>query len=112
MFTLAEWLRAGHTLSETINASKRTYVPSRDFRASCARLDRIPWSPGNSDGSTDQGQIPVLRATYNSVNTGYASMESQLDLCAVRDMAWNIGLRPRAPPSSPATPPRSTSCRP
>jgi len=94
VFTLAEWLRSGHTLNQTVNANKRTFVPNRDFRASCARLDRIPWSPGNSDGSTDQGEIPVLRATFNSVNTGYATMESQLDLCAVRDMAWNVGLRP------------------
>jgi len=94
VFTLAEWLRSGHTLNQTVNANKRTFVPNRDFRASCARLDRIPWSPGNSDGSTDQGEIPVLRATFNSVNTGYATMESQLDLCAVRDMAWSVGLRP------------------
>ncbi|WP_068627629.1 transglycosylase domain-containing protein, partial [Oerskovia enterophila] len=94
VFTLAEWLRSGHTLNDTVNANKRTFVPNKDFRASCARLDRIPWSPGNSDGSTDQGSIPVLRATFNSVNTAYASMESQLDLCGVRDMAWNAGLRP------------------
>ncbi|MBD5786145.1 transglycosylase domain-containing protein [Cellulosimicrobium terreum] len=92
-FVLAEWLKSGHSLYETVNANKRTWIGSRDFHASCAILGSDPWTPSNSDGP-GSGSMSVLKATYNSVNTGYTTMASQLDLCNVGSTAKSIGFRP------------------
>ena len=89
-FTLANWLANGHSLFETVNANARTYSQSRDFTSSCQQLGGT-WTPGNSEGR-DKGDIPVLQATYNSVNLAYASMASELDLCAIRDTAASMGV--------------------
>ncbi|MFF3065446.1 transglycosylase domain-containing protein [Oerskovia sp. NPDC057915] len=94
-FLLAEWLRSGHTLNETVSANKRAWN-NTDFEWCGARVrnEATPWSPSNSDGNNDQGNITVLRATYNSINTAYASMESQLRLCDVKSTAEAIGFKP------------------
>lgn len=92
-FTLTEWLRSGHTLNQSVNADQREFTP-KDFRPGPCRPQFAPWKPGNSDGSTDKGSISVLAATYNSVNTAYVTMESQVDMCALRDTAWDVGFRP------------------
>lgn len=38
--------------------------------------------------------MSVLKATYNSVNTAYASMGYELNLCELRSTAWQMGFRP------------------
>lgn len=90
-YTLAEWLKSGHTLNSTINATSRTYQQS-SFKASCTGFGGT-WSPGNSEGSRS-GTITALTATRLSVNTGFAAMEQQLDLCDLADTAYDIGFRP------------------
>ncbi len=90
---LAEWLRAGHTLEETVSATKVERVVG-NFNTPCIRgLGADTWAPANAEGVLT-GNISVLRATYESVNTAYASMGYELDLCALRDTAWNMGFRP------------------
>jgi len=92
-FVLAEWLKSGHSLYETVNANHRTWVLNRDFRSSCTILTGETWSPANSDGP-GSGSMSVLKATYNSVNTAYTTMASQLDLCAVAKTAESMGFQP------------------
>lgn len=92
VFVLADWLRSGRSLSDTVSANKRTWHWD-DFKASCTGLEGTPdWTPGNAEGSTS-GNISVLRATAFSVNTAYVSMLSQLDLCSVADTAELVGFR-------------------
>ncbi len=90
-FTLATWLEAGNSLNERVSANKRTYIPNKDFKSSCAQLGTTPYSPANSEGR-DKGNITVLQATYSSVNTAYMDMASQLDLCDIRDTAVSLGV--------------------
>lgn len=92
-FVLAEWLKEGHSLYDTVNANKRTWIGSRDFHASCKRLGNDPWTPANSDGP-GSGSMTVLKATYNSVNTAYTTIASQLDLCGVANTAKAAGFTP------------------
>ncbi|MFE6236298.1 transglycosylase domain-containing protein [Cellulosimicrobium sp. NPDC057862] len=94
-FVLAQWLNEGHSLYETVSANKRTWIGRRDFHASCdaAELGRDPWTPANSDGP-GSGSMSVLKATYNSVNTAYTTMASQLDLCGVASTAAAAGFQP------------------
>ncbi|KRD47146.1 hypothetical protein ASE27_01725 [Oerskovia sp. Root918] len=93
-FLLAEWLNAGHTLNETVNANRREWNVGRDFTSSCTKLNvGEKWNPNNSDGQ-GKGSMTVLAATANSVNTAYADMASKLDLCAVASTAKSVGFAP------------------
>ncbi|MCM3534089.1 transglycosylase domain-containing protein [Cellulosimicrobium funkei] len=92
-FVLAEWLKEGHSLYDTVSANKRTWTLGRDFRASCARFGNEQWTPANSDGP-GSGSMSVLQATFNSVNTAYTTMASQLDLCGVANTAKAAGFQP------------------
>lgn len=91
-FTLATWLDSGHSLTERVNANTVTYDMGRSFTASCSPGPLAgTYRPRNSEGQ-DAGYIPALRATYNSVNTGYMNMASKLDLCNIRDTAKKLGV--------------------
>ncbi|MFP3713267.1 transglycosylase domain-containing protein [Puerhibacterium sp. TATVAM-FAB25] len=92
-FVLAEWLKTGRTLSQTVSASK-VDRPLTAWHATCrGRFGRETWGPANSEGNLT-GNMSVLKATYLSVNTAYASMSTQLDLCDLRNTAWDMGFRP------------------
>jgi membrane peptidoglycan carboxypeptidase len=98
-FTLATWLAAGHSLSDTVDATKRPF-PFSDFTA-CGRhlVGSKPYLPGNSEG-TESGPMSVLSATSNSVNVAYVDMESQLDLCDIAHTAQSLGVHLAAPAST------------
>ncbi|WP_344248949.1 transglycosylase domain-containing protein [Isoptericola hypogeus] len=90
---LAEWLKEGHTLNETVSSVKVDRWP-QNFNAPCVGLTSAePWGPANSEGAV-YGNLSVLKATYLSVNTAYAAMGYQLNLCDMRDTAWDMGFRP------------------
>ncbi|ACZ32047.1 glycosyl transferase family 51 [Xylanimonas cellulosilytica DSM 15894] len=91
-FVLAQWLKEGHTLWESVNAT-RVVRPQSAFHSSCSTFGGNPWGPRNAEGSLS-GNISVLRATYESVNTAYASMAAEIDLCGLRNTAWDAGFRP------------------
>ncbi|WP_402468396.1 transglycosylase domain-containing protein [Isoptericola aurantiacus] len=90
---LSEWLRSGHTLNDTVSANHNSYVVG-NFNTPCVgSLGTDTWDPRNAEGN-EGGMMSVLKATYLSVNTAYASMGSQLNLCDLRSTAWNMGFRP------------------
>lgn len=95
VFVLAEWLKSGRSLHQSVNANSRSWNNSNfDFCGANVRNESKPWRPGNSDGVDNKGTISVLQATYNSINTAYVSMESQLRLCDIKSTAESIGYRP------------------
>ncbi|WP_278235471.1 transglycosylase domain-containing protein [Isoptericola sp. AK164] len=107
---LSQWLKEGHTLLEQVTATK-VERPVNTFNAPCRPITSSEtWAPANAEGVLS-GTIPVLEATYLSVNTAYASMGHELNLCGLRDTAWQMGYRPtstsfgdnRGPLSQPAT---------
>lgn len=86
-FTLVTWLNSGRGLNDVVNASK----VRRYFRAKCDPKWSAYYSPSNAEGG-GSGPMTVLQASYNSVNTAYASMASKLDLCDIRDTAASLGV--------------------
>lgn len=85
-FTLATWLSSGRGIKDVVSADR----VGRRFPARCVgQNDR--YSPKNSEGG-GSGSMTVETATYNSVNTAYASMASKLDLCDIRDTAASLGV--------------------
>ena len=93
-FVLAEWLKSGRTLNSVVSASK-VDRPHSAWSASCRSpfSSRETWGPANAEGNLT-GNISVLKATYDSVNTAYAAMGLQLDLCSLAQTAWDMGFRP------------------
>ena len=54
------------------------------------------WAPRNSDGQ-GSGSMSVERATRFSVNTAFATMQSQLNLCDIAALADRVGFVPAKP---------------
>ena len=93
-FVLAEWLRSGRTLNERLSANGFSAYETTFKADGCAHaFTHQPWSVSNVDGSAT-GSVSVLQGTYQSLNTTYARMSQQLDLCNVQKTAWDVGFRP------------------
>ncbi len=95
-FQLAEWLLSGGTLLDSVSGT-RVERPQSAWNASCTQFGGAPWAPRNVEGNL-RGDITVLRATGDSVNTAFADMSTQIDLCSLRDTAWDMGFRPTTKP--------------
>jgi membrane peptidoglycan carboxypeptidase len=91
-FTLATWLQAGKSLNESVPAGPGS-APFSDF-TSCGRKLRAtkPYTYTNSADGEGNGNMTVWNGTAASVNGVYISMEKQLDLCKIRDMAEDVGV--------------------
>src|SRR5690606_20755807 len=77
-FTLAEWLRAGNSLYDSVNGNGRT-VNYSDFRASCLGgvYGSGPWQFRNNAGETP-GNTTVMNGTAQSLNGVFVSMQQRL----------------------------------
>ncbi|HYQ76770.1 transglycosylase domain-containing protein [Cellulomonas sp.] len=89
-FTLLEWLKQGHSLSERVNGSVRP-LNENQFTACGSKGINNSWTPGNSEGGAS-ASMTILDATRNSVNLAYLTMAMQLDLCAIMDGAAALGV--------------------
>lgn len=93
-YVLTEWLRSGHQLYDSVSAS--AYSPyETEFTANgCAHaFTHQQWPVGNVEGSTS-GNVSVLQGTFQSLNTVYARMSHEIDLCNLQKTAWDVGFRP------------------
>ncbi len=103
VFTLADWLANGHTLSESVGTTEHLFQQS-EFRNSCEGVGTAPWPVANAE------QVPssmtVLAATVESINTAFGSMAKQLDLCGIQKTAESMGIH-QADGSKPGSNPSS-----
>ncbi|MEY4391030.1 MAG: hypothetical protein RLZZ400_773, partial [Actinomycetota bacterium] len=88
IFTLAAWLNKGYKLLDHVDGRVREWNAS-DFSARCGSLVGT-WAPNNI--SKEPEDLTVVQATALSVNTAYANMASQVDLCDIRDLALAFGV--------------------
>jgi membrane peptidoglycan carboxypeptidase len=94
-FTLATWLKEGHSLFQSVSAATGT-APFSAFK-SCNYLDRSQsYTYYNSEGK-GSGSVSVYEGTYKSINGAYVSMEKQLDLCDIADTAADLGVHLASP---------------
>ncbi|WP_108249622.1 transglycosylase domain-containing protein [Planctomonas deserti] len=94
-FTLLQWLKAGHSINEVVQASKANWS-ARDFTNSCGGTVTGPYKVTNDTGGTG-GNISALEATRRSVNTGFIAMASELDMCDIRQTAIDMGIHQADP---------------
>lgn len=88
-FTLLQWLKDGHSLSERVNGTART-LNTNQFTACGSKLGNTPYPVGNAEGGS--GMMTVADATKNSVNLAFLSMAMQLDLCDIMQSAADLGV--------------------
>jgi membrane peptidoglycan carboxypeptidase len=88
-FTLLEWLKQGHSLSDQVDGTARTFDQAQ-FKKCGKRYGVGPWKVGNSEPGA--GMMSVLTATADSVNAAYAAMGQQLDLCNIMQGAADLGV--------------------
>jgi membrane peptidoglycan carboxypeptidase len=86
VWTLAQWLNAGHSLSETFNGSRRDFTR---FTNSCDGNWSGSYNPKNDDGRVANNAVD---ATKWSVNSSFMAMAQQLDLCAIKKTAEAFGI--------------------
>jgi membrane peptidoglycan carboxypeptidase len=88
VFTLAEWLNAGHSLRESFNGSRRAFT---SFTDSCTGnwSDPAGYNPRNDDGRIANNAVD---ATAWSVNSSFMAMAQQLDLCKIKQTAQAFGI--------------------
>ena len=90
VFTLAEWLRTGHALSERVDS--RPKANWGIFQDSCLGPQSAGnWNPRN-DANESGGNYSALESTIGSINTGFIGMAKRLDLCGIRQTAEAFGV--------------------
>jgi membrane peptidoglycan carboxypeptidase len=85
VFTLAEWLSAGHSLLESFDGRKRTISKW----TTCEGQETNPFAPKNDDGRVAYNAVD---ATRWSVNSSFMAMAAQLSLCNIKQTAEGFGI--------------------
>ncbi|SFH54216.1 PASTA domain-containing protein [Cryobacterium levicorallinum] len=86
VFTLAEWLKEGHALTERVDS--RVKSDWGTFQDSCLGPQSYgtKFSPRN-DGGEGGPNESALHSTTRSINTGFIGMAKELDLCGIKNTA-------------------------
>ena len=94
-FVLQEWLETGHSIDDRVS-TKRETMPN--FPAKClssgAWRERPGYNPDNAVSVRIAPMESVLNSTKFSINTSYANMARQLDLCDIAETARDVGVIP------------------
>lgn len=90
-FSLIEWYRVGKQ-PYTVLGGRTSYQASEFHAEGCTNMAVAPWSFTNATPGTTAPST-VVYGTMHSLNTTYAAMLSQLNMCDVRKTAEAIGAR-------------------
>lgn len=90
VFDLLEWLQEGHSLYQTVSGTQHVF-PQTQFHASdpCNDIGGAPWNVSNDEGESVSATT-VMNATAQSINTVFAKMATQLDLCGIKQRAQDL----------------------
>ncbi|GAA3879036.1 transglycosylase domain-containing protein [Leifsonia kafniensis] len=87
VFTLGEWVNAGHSLRESFDGRRQGFS---QFTDSCiGGWSGAPFNPRNDDGRIANNAVD---ATKWSVNSSFMAMAHQLDLCKIKQLAERFGV--------------------
>ncbi|TFD54235.1 PASTA domain-containing protein [Cryobacterium sp. Hh7] len=91
VFTLAEWLKEGHALTERVDSRRKANWG--DFQDSCLGVQNWDgrFNPRN-DANEGGANYSALQSTTGSINTGFIGMAKKLDLCGIRKTAETFNV--------------------
>ncbi|MCL2515094.1 MAG: penicillin-binding protein [Microbacteriaceae bacterium] len=90
-FSLVEWLKEGHHLNDYVSTGQKVF-PFADFHNSCENIGNSVWNVSNAEGDNPPAVMSVEQATAQSINSAFAKMGEQLDLCAIANDAKAMGV--------------------
>ncbi|MGO4784664.1 transglycosylase domain-containing protein [Cryobacterium sp. W22_MBD10_FK3] len=90
VFTLAEWLKEGHALNESVDSARKSDWGT--FQDYCSGPQSFPGYNPKNDANEAGTNYTALQSTINSINTGFLGMAKKLDLCKIRDTAESFGV--------------------
>lgn len=100
-FDLTAWLEEGRTLYQTVNAPSSGHVfQGSQFPGTCTGGFSGVWHVSN-DGGEVGGRMSVLAATENSVNTAFAQMGTQSNVCDISAAAKRLLVHSASPNTNP-----------
>ncbi|GAB3123246.1 transglycosylase domain-containing protein [Glaciibacter psychrotolerans] len=91
VFTLAEWLKEGHSLNERVDSRRKSDWGT--FQDSCDGPQSYGsnFAPKNDSGESGTN-YSALESTQQSINTGFVGMAKKLDLCGIGKTAQSFGV--------------------
>ncbi|SIT69609.1 transglycosylase domain-containing protein [Microbacterium sp. RU33B] len=93
LFTLIDWLEKGHSLNEVVNGTTRGTIGT--YNNSCYGSSQVTGQGdkkiNNFGGGGGRVGTP-MQFTASSLNTGFAAMAKQLDLCDISKVAARMGV--------------------
>jgi membrane peptidoglycan carboxypeptidase len=89
VFTLADWLKEGHALSERVDSARKADWGT--FTNTCGDTTFPGFNPKN-DANESGRNYSALESTISSINTGYIGMAKELDLCGIQKTAESFGV--------------------
>ncbi|PPG86090.1 penicillin-binding protein [Rathayibacter rathayi] len=93
VFTLAQWLKAGHTINESFPSPTSGFGSyAKKCNVTSGYYQGLRFAPRNDDPSEDSSSMTALESTTNSINTGFMGMANKLDLCDIRTTAESFGV--------------------
>lgn len=97
-WTVAEWIRTGHSVQERVNANARD-IDASSLRAKCLPDGVYGYETFNvrNNSGANYGNVSVARATADSLNAGFISMQQQMDLCETMELAERLGVHRASP---------------
>jgi membrane peptidoglycan carboxypeptidase len=92
VFTLAEWLKEGHSLNERVDSSRKANWGT--FRNTCNSSGTSTYPGFNPKNDADEAgsNYSALESTISSINTGFIGMAKKLDLCEIKKTAESFGV--------------------
>ena len=100
-FTLAQWLKEGKSLADTVDASRRTYPLDFKWKSSCGKVLGAYNTKEKDRGAADDLQnndagyyrkMRVDYGLYNSINTATFAEAAQLDFCGIQKTVDALGI--------------------
>jgi membrane peptidoglycan carboxypeptidase len=94
-YTLAAALKKGMKLNDTVLApgNPATFTGYKDCNGDSLGTYQVH----NAENSGEKGNITLLRATQDSINVAFASLEKVVGVCAVATMAETLGVHRASP---------------
>jgi membrane peptidoglycan carboxypeptidase len=92
VFTLAEWLKEGHSLNERVDSARKANWGT--FRNTCtdSGTSSYPGFNPKNDANESGTNYSALQSTIGSINTGFIGMAKKLDLCGIKETAESFGV--------------------
>ncbi|MDJ0324005.1 transglycosylase domain-containing protein [Cryobacterium sp. PH31-AA6] len=92
VFTLAEWLKEGNSLADSVSSRERSDWGVFEDSCNGPQEYGTSFDPSNDASYENDWYYSALESTISSINTGFIGMAKKLDLCGIRKTAEAFGV--------------------